>query len=49
MAFNANIDKLNVDIHKLRNLILTYIEETQEEFYATGTSWKILNEREKKR
>jgi ATP-dependent Clp protease ATP-binding subunit ClpC len=25
------LDKLNVDIHKLRNLILTYIEETQEE------------------
>jgi len=25
------LDKLNVDIHKLRNLILAYIEETQEE------------------
>jgi hypothetical protein len=29
------LDKLNVDIHKLRNLILTYIEETQEEILTS--------------
>jgi ATP-dependent Clp protease ATP-binding subunit ClpC len=29
------LDKLNVDIHKLRNLILTYIEETQEEKFTS--------------
>jgi hypothetical protein len=42
------LDKLNVDIHKLRNLILTYIEETQEEILRPLTqAEKILLEREK--
>jgi len=43
------LDKLNVDIHKLRNLILTYIEETQEEMLRPLTqAEKFLLEREKK-
>jgi len=43
------LDKLNVDIHKLRNLILTYIEETQEEILRPLTqAEKFLLEREKK-
>ena len=43
------LDKLNVDIHKLRNLILSYIEETQEEILRPLTqAEKYLLEREKK-
>jgi ATP-dependent Clp protease ATP-binding subunit ClpC len=43
------LDKLNVDIIKLRNLILTYIEETQEEILRPLTqAEKFLLEREKK-
>jgi ATP-dependent Clp protease ATP-binding subunit ClpC len=42
------LDKLNVDIHKLRNLILTYIEETQEEILRPLHRLKFLLEREKK-
>ncbi len=43
------LDKLNVDIHKLRNLILAYIEETQEEILRPLTqAEKFLLEREKK-
>jgi len=43
------LDKLNVDINKLRNLILTYIEETQEEILRPLTqAEKFLLEREKK-
>ena len=43
------LDKLNVDIEKLRNLILTYIEETQEEILRPLTqAEKFLLEREKK-
>jgi ATP-dependent Clp protease ATP-binding subunit ClpC len=43
------LDKLNVDIHKLRNLILTYIEENQEEILRPLTqAEKFLLEREKK-
>nr|YP_010517145.1 ATP-binding subunit of Clp protease [Haslea karadagensis]UXN44927.1 ATP-binding subunit of Clp protease [Haslea karadagensis]UXN45188.1 ATP-binding subunit of Clp protease [Haslea karadagensis] len=43
------LDKLNVDIPKLRNLILTYIEETQEEILRPLTqAEKFLLEREKK-
>ena len=43
------LDKLNVDIQKLRNLILTYIEETQEEILRPLTqAEKFLLEREKK-
>ena len=43
------LDKLNVDISKLRNLILTYIEETQEEILRPLTqAEKFLLEREKK-
>ena len=43
------LDKLNVDIHKLRNLILTYIEETQEEILRPLTqAEKFLLERERK-
>ena len=43
------LDKLNVDIHKLRNLILSYIEETQEEILRPLTqAEKFLLEREKK-
>ena len=43
------LDKLNVDIHKLRNLILNYIEETQEEILRPLTqAEKFLLEREKK-
>ena len=43
------LDKLNVDIHKLRNLILMYIEETQEEILRPLTqAEKFLLEREKK-
>ena len=43
------LDKLNVDIHKLRNLILTYIEETQEEILRPLTqAEKFLLERDKK-
>ena len=43
------LDKLDVDIHKLRNLILTYIEETQEEILRPLTqAEKFLLEREKK-
>jgi ATP-dependent Clp protease ATP-binding subunit ClpC len=43
------LDKLNVDIHKLRNLILTYIEETQEEILRPLTqAEKFLLDREKK-
>jgi ATP-dependent Clp protease ATP-binding subunit ClpC len=43
------LDKLNVDVHKLRNLILTYIEETQEEILRPLTqAEKFLLEREKK-
>jgi small nuclear ribonucleoprotein (snRNP)-like protein len=41
------LDKLNVDIHM--NLILTYIEETQEEILRPLTqAEKFLLEREKK-
>lgn len=43
------LDKLNVDIQKLRNLILSYIEETQEEILRPLTqAEKFLLEREKK-
>lgn len=43
------LDKLNVDIQKLRSLILTYIEETQEEILRPLTqAEKFLLEREKK-
>ncbi len=43
------LDKLNVDIPKLRNLILTYIEETQEEILRPLTqAEKFLLERDKK-
>jgi ATP-dependent Clp protease ATP-binding subunit ClpC len=43
------LDKLNVDINKLRNLILLYIEETQEEILRPLTqAEKFLLEREKK-
>ena len=43
------LDKLNVDIQKLRNLILTYIEETQEEILRPLTqAEKFLLERDKK-
>merc|ERR1711933_655828 len=43
------LDKLNVDIPKLRNLILAYIEETQEEILRPLTqAEKFLLEREKK-
>ena len=43
------LDKLNVDIPKLRSLILTYIEETQEEILRPLTqAEKFLLEREKK-
>jgi ATP-dependent Clp protease ATP-binding subunit ClpC len=43
------LDKLNVDVHKLRNLILNYIEETQEEILRPLTqAEKFLLEREKK-
>jgi len=43
------LDKLDVDIQKLRNLILTYIEETQEEILRPLTqAEKFLLEREKK-
>ena len=43
------LDKLNVDIQKLKNLILTYIEETQEEILRPLTqAEKFLMEREKK-
>ena len=43
------LDKLNVDIPKLRNLIRTYIEETQEEILRPLTqAEKFLLEREKK-
>jgi len=43
------LDKLNVDIHKLRNLILTYIEETQEVILRPLTqAEKFLLDREKK-
>ena len=43
------LDKLNVDIPKLRNLILAYIEENQEETLRPLTqAEKFLLEREKK-
>lgn len=43
------LDKLGVDIQKLRNLILSYIEETQEEMLRPLTqAEKFLLEREKK-
>ena len=43
------LDKLNVDVPKLRNLILTYIEETQEEILRPLTqAEKFLLERERK-
>ena len=43
------LDKLNVDIPNLRNLILTYIEETQEEILRPLTqAEKFLLERDKK-
>ena len=43
------LDKLNVDIQKLRNLILTAIEQTQEEILRPLTqAEKFLLEREKK-
>jgi ATP-dependent Clp protease ATP-binding subunit ClpC len=43
------LDKLNVDIPKLRNLILTYIEETQEEILRPlSQAEKFLLERDKK-
>ena len=43
------LDKLNVDIPKLKNLVLTYIEETQEEILRPLTqAEKFLLEREKK-
>lgn len=43
------LDKLNVDIHKLRNRILMIIEETQEEILRPLTqAEKFLLEREKK-
>jgi len=43
------LDKLNVDINKLRNLILTYIEETQEEILRPLTqAEKFLVDRDPK-
>jgi len=43
------LDKLNVDIQKLRKLILTFIDETQEEILRPLTqAEKFLLEREKK-
>ena len=43
------LDKLNVDIKKLRNLILSYISETQEEILRPiSQAEKYLIEREKK-
>jgi ATP-dependent Clp protease ATP-binding subunit ClpC len=43
------LDKLNTDIQRLRNLILTYIEETQEEILRPlSQAEKFLLEREKK-
>ena len=43
------LDKLNVDVIRLRNLILTFIEETQEEILRPLTqAEKFLLEREKK-
>jgi ATP-dependent Clp protease ATP-binding subunit ClpC len=43
------LDKLNVDIPRLRNLILSFIEETQEEILRPLTqAEKFLLEREKK-
>jgi len=43
------LDKLSVDIPKLKNLVLTYIEETQEEILRPLTqAEKFLLEREKK-
>lgn len=43
------LDKLNVDIPRLKNLVLTYIEETQEEILRPLTqAEKFLLEREKK-
>ena len=45
----STLDKLKVDIPKLRNLILTYIEETQEEILRPLTqAEKFLIDREKK-
>ena len=43
------LDKLNVDIHRLKHFILAYIEETQEEILRPLTqAEKFLLEREKK-
>ena len=43
------LDKLGVDVHKLRNLIFSYIEETQEEILRPLTqAEKFLLERERK-
>jgi ATP-dependent Clp protease ATP-binding subunit ClpC len=43
------LDKLNIDINKLRNVVLTYIEETQEEILRPLTqAEKFLFERERK-
>ena len=43
------LDKLAVDVHKLRNLIFSYIEETQEEILRPLTqAEKFLLERERK-
>ena len=43
------LDKLNVDLPRLKNLVLTYIEETQEEILKPLTQTeKFLFEREKK-
>lgn len=43
------LDKLNVDIHKLRSLVLSYIEETQEEILRPLTqAEKFLLDRDKK-
>jgi ATP-dependent Clp protease ATP-binding subunit ClpC len=43
------LDKLGVDVHKLRNLIYSYIEETQEEILRPLTqAEKFLLERERK-
>ena len=43
------LDKLNVDIHKLRSLVLSYIEDTQEEILRPLTqAEKFLLDREKK-
>ena len=43
------LDKLNVDIQKLRSLVLSYIEETQEEILRPLTqAEKFLLDREKK-